>query len=167
MAGVRVWVSVGSNLAREPSLRAGLAALQARYGTLTVSPVYESAAVGSPGPPFYNLVVGFGTDREPAALAADLRAVEAELGRVRGADRFAPRTLDLDLLTWGDRVQAGPPQLPRGEILEYAFVLGPLADVAGGEVHPPSGRTYAELWAAFDRAAQPMHRVPFPWPAGG
>jgi 2-amino-4-hydroxy-6-hydroxymethyldihydropteridine diphosphokinase len=85
--------------------------------------------------------------------------VEDACGRIRGPDRFAPRTLDLDLLTWGDRVQAVGPELPRREILEYAFVLRPLADVAERERHPVVGCTYGELWRGFDAAAQPLSPV--------
>jgi 2-amino-4-hydroxy-6-hydroxymethyldihydropteridine diphosphokinase len=155
----RAWISVGSNQRRETSLRAGLGELRRRYGTLIVSPVYESPALGFAGDPFYNLVVGLETREPPEALTSALRAVEDACGRIRGPDKLAPRTLDLDLLTWGDRVQTAAPQLPRGEILEYAFVLRPLADVAGDERHPVLGRTYRELWRDFDAGAQPL------WPA--
>jgi 2-amino-4-hydroxy-6-hydroxymethyldihydropteridine diphosphokinase len=91
-----------------------------------------------------------------------MRAIEDAHGRTRGGDKFAPRTLDIDLLTYGDSVlNAGPLRLPRDEILKYAFVLGPLAEVAGAERHPVDGRNYAELWAAFNQAAQPLRPVEF------
>ncbi len=81
---------------------------------------------------------------------------------MRGPDKFAPRTLDIDLLTYGDARQPAE-GLPRGEIVEYAFVLGPLADVAPDERHPTVGQRYADLWAAFDHDAQPMRRLDFDW----
>ncbi len=153
---VWVWVSVGSNIEREKHVRAALRALRDRFGELTVSPVYETPAEGFEGDPFYNLVVGFDTDVPPARLHALLRQIEDANGRQRGAEKFSSRTLDIDALTYGDQVaDAGGKHLPRDEITRYAFVLKPLADVAGSECHPELRRSYAELWEAY-RAA---HRV--------
>lgn len=157
----RVWVSVGSNIEREANIRAALRELRDLFGELTLSPVYETEAVGFAGEPFYNLVVGFRTALPPATLHGLMHAVEARHGRTRGADRFAPRTLDLDVLTYGDSVtNDGGKLLPRDEILHYAFVLAPLADVAGDEVHPSTGQTYGALWADFaELAAQGLQRL--------
>lgn len=78
------------------------------------------------------------------------------------ARRSSPRTLDVDLLTYGDFAgEAGGSALPRDEILRYAFVLGPLAEVAGEEIHPVLGHSYRELWNAFDQTVQPLTPVPF------
>lgn len=157
----RVYVSVGSNIERERYIRAGLTGLRERYGALQCSRVYESRAVGFDGDDFYNLVVGFDTDRPVREVAATLRDIERLNARDRRAPRFCARTLDLDLLLYDDLVIDEPGlQLPRAEILRYAFVLGPLAEIAGERRHPCDGRRYAELWEAFaDKAAQPM------WPA--
>ena len=158
----RIWLSLGSNQARERSLRGAVRMLRAAFGSLILSPVYESAAVGFAGDPFLNLVVGAETDRPIEAVQRRLREIEDAHGRVRGPDRFAPRTLDIDLLTYGDAVRPDL-DLPRDEIERYAFVLGPLADVAPGEVHPTLGQSYGALWAAYDQAAQPLRRVEFDW----
>jgi 2-amino-4-hydroxy-6-hydroxymethyldihydropteridine diphosphokinase len=148
----RCWISVGSNVDRERSIRGALRDLRATYGDLAVSPVYETEAVGFEGDAFLNLVVGITTDRPVGDINRRLREIEDAHGRERGPNRFAPRTLDLDLLTYGDQVgRIDGYELPRGEILDYAFVLGPLADVAPGERHPVDGRTYAELWAEMRR----------------
>lgn len=81
-------------------------------------------------------------------------------GRVRGPDPFSSRTLDLDLLLYGDAVLPEPSiRVPREDIRKYAFVLGPLAELAPGLRHPLTGETMAELWAAFDQAAHPLQRV--------
>ena len=157
-----VWISLGSNLEREASLRGAVRRLRSGAGDLVLSSVYESAAVGAAGPPFYNLVAGFETDLGVAALNAWLRDIETAFGRERGADKNAPRTLDLDLLTYGDRVGVIDGYvLPRDDILQYAFVLAPLAEVAPNQRHPLDGRSYAMLWDAFPQAKQPLARLPF------
>src|SRR3569833_3364411 len=153
----RVYVSVGSNIDRERYIRAGLAALRERYGPLQCSRIYESKAVGFDGDDFYNLVVGFDTEQPVRDVAAALREIEQQHARDRRAPRFSARTLDLDLLLYDDLVaDAQGLQLPRAEIMRYAFVLGPLAEIANERRHPQYGRRYAELWADFaDKAAQP------------
>ncbi len=155
----RCWVSIGSNVAREPSIRAGVRGLRREFGALWLSPVYESVAIGFEGEPFLNLVAGFDTDAGVAQINATLDALEDAAGRVRGPDKFAPRTLDLDLLTYGERVAGCA--LPREDILRYAFVLRPLADVAPEERHPLNGRTYRELWADMEAHGPALRRVPF------
>ncbi|MFA7387932.1 MAG: 2-amino-4-hydroxy-6-hydroxymethyldihydropteridine diphosphokinase, partial [Thiohalobacteraceae bacterium] len=89
----------------------------------------------------------------PAEVAAQLRAIEDANGRVREGARFSARTLDLDLLLYDDLVlDQGRLQLPRGEITKYAFVLRPLAEIAGERRHPLSGKSFAELWAEFPQS---------------
>lgn len=159
---MRAYVSIGSNIERERNVRSAVRSLRARYGDLTLSSVYESEAMGFDGSPFYNLAAGFDTEEGPAEVAGFLRTVEDYAGRDRGQPRFSSRTLDLDLLLWGDgTVEQDGLRLPRDEILTDAFVLGPLAEIAGGARHPVAERTYAALWADFDRASQPMRRVDF------
>ncbi|MCC5811279.1 MAG: 2-amino-4-hydroxy-6-hydroxymethyldihydropteridine diphosphokinase [Ectothiorhodospiraceae bacterium] len=155
-----VYVSIGSNIDAERHIRLAVRDLRREYGPLTISPVYRSESVGFDGDDFLNLVVGFDTALEPVELADALRAMEARHGRVRGGSKFSARTLDLDILTYDDLVfSEGRLSLPRDEITRYAFVLGPLADIAGGRSHPVLGQTYADLWAAFDASGQPMERV--------
>lgn len=145
---------------RRRSIRGAVMALRQRYGELILSRVYETEAVGFEGNPFYNLVAGFDTELAIAELNRDLREIEDAFGRVRGADKFTPRTLDLDLLTYGDAVgRFDGSELPRDEILRYAFVLGPLAEAAGDEPHPSDGRTYREIWEAFGKGDQPIRPI--------
>jgi len=146
----RVWVSVGSNIERERHIRSALDELRDLFGELILSPVYETPAVGFEGDPFFNLVLGFDTELPPARLHGLLREIENRNARQRDGVQFGPRTLDLDLLTYGAiATEDGGKSLPRDEILRYAFVLAPLADVAGEERHPLLGRSYRELWDAF------------------
>ncbi|RMD77927.1 MAG: 2-amino-4-hydroxy-6-hydroxymethyldihydropteridine diphosphokinase [Gammaproteobacteria bacterium] len=160
---VPVYVSVGSNVDRERHVRGAVAGLRRRYGPCRLSSVYETEAVGFRGAPFYNLAVGFRTTEPVEAVAASLRELEAAAGRRREGPRFGPRTLDLDLLLYGGLVREGPGlRLPRPEILEQAFVLAPLAELAPALVHPLAGRTLAELWEAMRPGAPPMRRVALP-----
>jgi 2-amino-4-hydroxy-6-hydroxymethyldihydropteridine diphosphokinase len=161
----RVWVSVGSNIDRERHTRAALEELRAMFGDLIVSPLYEARAVGFEGDAFFNLVVGFDTELPPSRLHELLRGIESHNGRVRGGEKLAPRTIDLDLLTYGDALtDEGGKRLPRDEILHYAFVLAPLADVAGDERHPQLGDTYRSLWERLLAAGegQGLRRLPDP-----
>ncbi len=162
----QVWASIGTNQHREISIRGAIRSLKARYGALQISPIYESEAEGFQGDPFLNLVVGFRTKATVPELLAAFRAIEAQWGRVRTAEKFTSRTLDLDLLTYGHFVgtEAGY-SFPREEILKYAFVLRPLADVAPEEIHPPTGKTYLQLWQALAPAAPPLIPVSFSWEA--
>ncbi len=156
----RVWSSLGSNVRRRQSIRAATAMLREQYGKLVISRVFESPAVGVDAPPFFNLVVGFETSKEPERIYHEFRAIEAALGRQRGEDKFAPRTLDIDMLTYGSRIiQHRDFILPRDEIVRYAFVLGPLAEVAPAEVHPLEQRSYGDLWRQFDHQSQPLQAV--------
>lgn len=146
----RVWISIGSNIAPEHHVGAALDWLATEFGMLVCSPVYRTPAVGFDGADFLNMVVGIETGLTPQVLAQRLRAIEDRGGRVRGGARFAARTLDLDILTYDDCVlDADDLVLPRPEILDQAFVLGPLADVAPREVHPLRHETYAALWQAM------------------
>jgi 2-amino-4-hydroxy-6-hydroxymethyldihydropteridine diphosphokinase len=131
----QVYVSIGSNQSPRQYIREGLARLESEVGPLQLSPVYRSVAVGFEGEDFFNLVIGFSTSLPLQTLAQILRDIEAACGRHRGEAKFAPRTLDMDILTYGEAVlEEGRLRLPREDILEYAFVLR---------------QTYAALWATF------------------
>lgn len=159
-----VFVAAGSNVEPERHLRAALESLADKFGVLRLSPVYRNAAVGFDGDDFLNMVIGFDTDAGIEAVASELARIEADAGRVRGEEKFAPRTLDLDLLLHGDSVlESGGIQVPRDEIMEYAFVLRPLADIAGDRVHPAEARTFAELWAGFEQSDHRLEPVDLMW----
>ena len=156
-----VFVGAGSNVEPRRHLGAGLRGLAEQFGLLRLSPVYRNSPVGFAGEDFLNLVIAFATDDPVEEVAAALAAIEAANGRVRGAAKFAPRTLDLDLLLYGDLViDADGIQLPRDEITRYPFVLKPLADLAGERLHPVLGRSFAELWEHYDGERHPLERVP-------
>ncbi|MCW8908407.1 MAG: 2-amino-4-hydroxy-6-hydroxymethyldihydropteridine diphosphokinase [Sedimenticola sp.] len=158
----RAWISLGSNIEREHNIRAALHDLRREFGPLHLSRVYESEAVGFSGDAFYNMVVGIDTGLPVPRLVERFRAIESAHGRTREGGGFSSRTLDIDLLTYGDQVvDLAGMHLPRDEITRYAFVLLPLSEVAGESRHPELGVTYRELWADFDQGGQKLWPVPF------
>jgi 2-amino-4-hydroxy-6-hydroxymethyldihydropteridine diphosphokinase len=156
----RVLLSLGSNLEPERHLRAALGELRAQFGELAVSPVYRTEAVGFEGPAFLNLAVGLDTDWTPQQLDDWLHALEDRHGRRRDVARYSSRTLDVDIILFGDLVVEGPGhlQVPRDE-LRHAFVLAPIADIAPDALHPVSGKTMAGLWQAHPEHGRDMQRV--------
>ena len=147
MIPTEVFVGLGSDIEPRRNLGAALDRLAACFGALRISPVYQCEAVGFDGDPFLNLVVGFSTTEPLVGVSAFLRAVERDFGRSRSEARFAARTLDLDIILFGDTVgeEAGL-RLPRSDILRYGFVLKPLADLVPDAVHPVCGESYRALW---------------------
>lgn len=153
----QVYLGLGSNVDARNKLAAGVAALRARFGNAECSPVYQSEAVGFEGEDFFNACCRIRTDMQPEALKAWLTDLEDRHGRKRGLPKFSDRTLDIDILLFGDRTgRFGKLVLPRGEILKYAHVLKPLADLAPDLAHPETGKTFAEHWREFegDRSLQ-------------
>lgn len=147
------YISIGSNIDRDINIPASLKALKHEFGELNLSSIYETAPIGFAGDPFYNLIVGFNAGCPAKMIAKTLRQIELDHGRTRDCQKFSPRTLDLDLILYGDSIiNDGRLQIPRGEIEKYAFVLEPLAEIAPALTHPISHISYATLWEHFDKS---------------
>lgn len=156
----RVYVSMGSNIEPQRHIRTGLIDMQQHFGKLTQSSVYESQAVGFEGDNFHNLVVGFDTHKNVYAVANVLRMIENKNGRRRSGKRFCARTLDLDIILYDDLIlKDNKIEIPRDEIMKYAFVLLPLSEIAPYVKHPLTGQNYADLWVIFDKKEQSLWRV--------
>ena len=163
MNTVKVYVSIGSNIDRERHITAALDALAKIFSKLEISSVYESEAVGFSGDHFFNLVVGFDTAMPVGELSACLRDIEHDNGRNRGLERFSGRTLDIDILTYGNCVgEIDGVILPRAEILENAFVLLPLAEIAPDQEHPVTREPFAALWRVYSKQ-QKLWAIDFIW----
>lgn len=161
-APVRAYVGLGSNL-DGPAKRLcrafeALAALPAT-ALIARSSLYRSAPMGPADQPDYvNAVAALDTELAPEALLDALQAIERTQGRVRGPERWGPRTLDLDLLLYGQRrIDTPRLQVPHPGLGERNFVLYPLQEIAP-ELRLPDGRTLASAVVACPREG--LERLP-------
>ena len=154
-----VFLGLGGNMGdRLANLRRALAAVDAlpAVQVLAVSPVFETQYVG-PGEqaPYLNACARIRTTRDCRPLLADLKGIEGSLGRAE-LGHMQPRPVDLDILLWGTRVVDEPDlQIPHPRMRERAFVLEPLARLAGEEKFPDSGETVAAACAKIRRKSGP------------
>ena len=144
------YIGVGSNVIVRYNIGRALEEMRVVFGELDQSPVYQSASVGFDGDDFLNLVVKFETSLDVITVVSQLRMIEDVLGRDRTQPRFSKRPIDLDILLYGDmKTNQTGIQVPRGEILESAYVLRPLCDLSPHLLHPLQQQSYLELWQAM------------------
>ncbi len=156
----RVYVSIGSNIEPARYVRLAVQAMRESFGEVMLSPVYETVPVGFEGDNFYNLVAAFDTGIPVESVIDQLHAIEERYGREREGQRFVARTIDLDLLLYGELSgDINGTILPRDEIERYAFVLRPLYDLAPELEHPLSKKTIAEIWGTFPQRDENMVQV--------
>jgi 2-amino-4-hydroxy-6-hydroxymethyldihydropteridine diphosphokinase len=154
----RAFIGVGSNIGPEDNIREALRRLAQSTRLVSISTFYREPAIGrTEEPDFYNGVVAIDTDLPPAKLKWEvLRPIEAALGRRRTADKYASRTIDLDLLLYGDLLlSSNDLTLPDPDILKRAFIAVPLYELAPALALPGSGLPIRQIAKQF--AAQSMH----------
>jgi 2-amino-4-hydroxy-6-hydroxymethyldihydropteridine diphosphokinase len=155
-----VYIAAGSNVEPEKHLSVALRALAAAYGPLTLSPAYKNKAVGFEGADFINLVVGFNTEDSVVDVRQRLQKIEAACDRPPDAPKWAPRTMDLDILLFGDLVSTEPGLvIPRPDLVKRPYMLKPMADIAPDVRHPMLDKSMRELWENFQGGEHAMVEV--------
>lgn len=155
-----LFISIGSNINREENCRSALKSLEKVFGPLIVSSLYESESVGFEGASFYNGVIALQTEKTLEEIKSCLTTIENSHGRTRGEQKFSSRTLDLDLLLFGDLI-CPEKNIPRDEIEHYAFVLEPLAEIAPTHIHPIKKLSYRDMWAQYNKTDLKQKRITF------
>jgi 2-amino-4-hydroxy-6-hydroxymethyldihydropteridine diphosphokinase len=162
-AHVRVYVAAGSNVEPEKHLARACAEIRHSWHDAVFSRAYRNVAVGFEGPDFINLVCGFTTSQPLDLVLTRLRAIETQCGRPRYAPKWASRTMDLDVLLYGDRVEKTDDYtLPRPDLLKRPYMLGPMAEIAPDVMHPTAHRRIGDLWKDFDGNGHSMQAVELP-----
>lgn len=152
MTMARVFVAAGSNLHPRANMRAALCALAKHTPLVAISTVYRTKPEGRPDQPdFYNCVVEIRTETKPSVLKFQvLRQIEADLGRQRSSDKYAARTIDLDLILYGDLVmETSDLVLPDPDIVLRSFLAIALSELAPDLRLPGTNRRLREIAADF------------------
>lgn len=160
------WValSLGSNIEPVTNIRSCLDALLLKFSNLSLSSVFESEAIGFQGDNFLNMVVTFETDESLDKLISTIKKIEDDCGRDRSQPRFSGRTLDIDVLVYGNNSGSySGIELPRPEITKNAFVLWPLSQLSEQRQHPDLKKSYKQLWEDFDKTSQKLWPIDFEW----
>lgn len=153
----KIYLGLGSNEEPEKNLVLAIQQLEIRFGYLEKSKIYQGPAVGFDGDDFLNLVVSLQSGMPPIDIYNEIECIHNYIGRERGKNKWGPRSIDIDLLLYDDLIINEPSlKVPRSDILNYGFVLQPIAEIAPYLVHPLTGITLLEHWKAFVKKNQPL-----------
>ncbi len=156
----KAFISIGSNIEPERNLNLAVKRLHGLGNVIAISHVYQSPAVGTTDQAdFLNAAAMLVTELDPVQIRQRLRAIEANLGRVRVDDKYAGRTIDLDLCLYGNVALATPEiTLPHPDIPDRAYVAVPLSELAPDLRHPATGESLADLAARLRDGARLTRR---------
>ncbi len=143
-----VHLNIGSNQNRRTNIRLAIESLELHFSDILLSSLFESPSEGFKGNDFYNVGVNITTLKTSNEVVDILRDIENSLGRDRSLPKFSSRMIDLDLVLYSDIIDETLNVL-RKDILKYAFVLAPLAELNPEEIHPLEGTSYQNLWKTF------------------
>ena len=143
-----VHLNIGSNQNRRTNIPLAIEALKQYFSEIVLSSLFESPSEGFKGNDFYNVGVNITTLKTSNEVVDILRDIENSLGRDRSLPKFSSRMIDLDLVLYGGIIDETL-NVPRKDILKYAFVLAPLAELNPEAIHPLEGTSYQNLWKIF------------------
>lgn len=146
---ITAYIGVGTNIDREQHAKVAYNELQQLGEDLLVSPIYECEPIGFSSQNFYNFVITLRTALSLEEFSHRLREIEFKWGREENAQKYQDRTLDLDIVLFGELISTQKPELPRSDIYKYPFVTKPLYDLEPHLVIPGDGRTVADIWHAM------------------
>ncbi|ANQ16064.1 MULTISPECIES: 2-amino-4-hydroxy-6-hydroxymethyldihydropteridine diphosphokinase [Vibrio] len=146
---ITAYIGVGTNIDREQHAKVAYNELQQLGEDLLVSPIYECEPIGFSSQNFYNFVITLRTALSLEEFSHRLREIEFKWGREENAQKYQDRTLDLDIVLFGELISTQKPELPRSDIYKYPFVTKPLYDLNPHLVIPGDGRTVADIWYAM------------------
>jgi len=154
------YLGLGSNVNARNNIAASIAALRETFTEVRLSPAYRTEAIGFDGDDFINLTAAIKTRLQPIELKHFLNELEDRHGRLRNVPKFSDRTLDIDILLYDDLYLVSPQlQIPRREIMVFAHVLKPLADLAPHLVHPVCRKPLSEIWRDYTGDRQGLHEI--------
>jgi len=143
-----IHINIGSNQNREKNIANAIDMLKFNFSDIEISDIYSSPAQGFKGDDFYNVGVNAITSLNIVDTSSVLKNIEDKIGRDRSQPKFSSREIDLDLVLYDDVIDQEA-NLPRDDVLKYAFVLAPLAQLSADLIHPVEGQTYQVLWQRF------------------
>ena len=156
-----IYIDIGSNINREENIQSCVDQLRIDFPGIVFSKAYESDSLGFEGDPFINITAGFETDLSYPDLKFHLKNIENKHARERiRSTKFISRTLDVDVILYGNQVLQPEYDVPRSEILKYPFVLFPLAEIAPDVVHPQQKMTISDLAKATELKKRTLKEVP-------
>jgi 2-amino-4-hydroxy-6-hydroxymethyldihydropteridine diphosphokinase len=140
------YVGIGSNIDKHSNIEQAIQALSRLDSDIRLSPIYESPSLGFEGPSFFNLIVELTPSLSLIEFSQCLRKIELECGREIQAKKFQNRTIDLDIILFGNQISTESPKVPREDIYRYPFVIQPLCDLCPDLIVPNDGRMVRQVY---------------------